>query len=423
MKKLFVIVSALIILLLLLAACTGPQGPQGELGPAGPAGPEGPQGPPGKEGPAGPEGPSGPVGEAGSGGAAGAEYVGSQTCAGCHSQINEVYAKTGHAHALKKITDGQAPEFPFSQMSDPPQGYTWNDISYVLGGYGWQAIFADANGFIITDEPGKSGNTAYLNQYNLANSALAKEAGFVSFKAGEAELKNDCVECHTTGYTASGSQGDLAGMVGTWQEDGVTCERCHGPGSLHVSNPQAIKPVIDRSGELCAECHQIDDSHQVFVKDGFINHAQQSAELAKGKHLLLDCSDCHNSHTGAVQLKQAGTAVSQLECTNCHYNAANNQKVAMHKSFPCTSCHMPPAVINAWGDTEKFTGDMPTHLFAINPFLTSQFSDDGLTSQPQISLDFACKHCHGGGFASVKEDDLLKSTATGYHELQPAAVP
>jgi hypothetical protein len=337
--------------------------------------------------------------------------------------VNEVFAKSGHANALKKVSDGQAPQFPFSQLGDPPQGYTWADISYVLGGYGWQAIFSNQDGYIITDEPGKSGNTAYLNQYNLANSALAKEAGFVSFNAGEADLKNSCVECHTTGYSASGSQGDLPGIVGTWKEDGVTCERCHGPGSLHVSNPQAIKPVINRSGELCAECHQVDDSRQVYAKDSFINHAQQSAEIAKGKHLVLDCSDCHDPHTGANQLKQAGMAVGLLECTNCHFNSANYQKVVMHKSFPCTACHMPPMVINAWGDIEKFTADMPTHLFAINPQQVGQFSSDGATSLPQISLDYACKHCHNGSFATVKEDALLKEKATGYHEPQVEPTP
>lgn len=413
MKKTFILAGLLILMVALLAACAGPQGSVGEMGPAGPAGPEGPQGPAGKEGPAGPAG----------AGLSSAEYVGSEICAGCHTEIAAAHSQSGHAYALSKVVDGQTPEFPFSNLTDPPQGYSWTDISYVLGGYGWQAIFVNQAGYIITDEPGKSGNTEYLNQFNLKNEALDKNAGFVSFMAGQAELKNDCVACHTTGYSANGSQDELAGIVGTWKEDGVQCERCHGAGSLHISSPQAVQMPIDRSAQFCGECHQANDSGQITVKGQFINHAQQYAELSKGKHLVLDCTACHDSHSGVVQLEQADLPTSKLECANCHYKAKNYQKVALHKNFDCTQCHMAPMVQNGWGDAEKFTADMPTHLFAINPLQTGQFSEDGTTTLAQISVDYACKHCHGGGLGMPKEDALLISTATGYHEPQAPVAP
>jgi hypothetical protein len=413
MKRMLFAVCILAILILTLTACAGPQGDPGAIGPAGPPGPEGPQGPAGKDGAPGPAGAD----------LSGAEYVGSQVCSGCHAEIYNLHANSGHAHALSKIASGAAPDFPYSQLSDPPQGYTWEDISYVLGGYGWQAIFANKDGFIITDEPGKSGNAEYGNQYNLENKDLEKRAGFVSFSAGEADLKNDCVACHTTGYSPAGNQDDLPGIVGVWKEDGVQCERCHGPGSLHMKNPQGLRMFIERDAEACGECHQVDDSGSLYAKDGFINHTQQYVELAKGKHLTLECSNCHNVHSGAVQLEQAGEPVSKLECKNCHYAQANNHKVAMHKNFACTQCHMPPMVLNAWGDAEKYTADMPTHLFAINPALSSQFSEDGAQVQAQISLDYACKHCHGGGLVMAIEDALLLSTATGYHEPQALPTP
>jgi hypothetical protein len=77
---------------------------------------------------------------------------------------------------------------------------------------------------------------------------------------------------------------------------------------------------------------------------------------------------------------------------------------------------MTPIVQNGWADAVKFTADMPTHLFSINPFQTGQFSSDGTTSLPQISVDYACKHCHNGSFATIKDDELLKAAAKGYHE-------
>ena len=177
MKKSIFLLSGLLVILLLLSACAGPEGPQGPPGPAGPPGPEGPQGPPGLEGPPGPEGAPAESPPPSSGGAAAAEYVGSQTCAGCHSPVAELFSKSGHAHALSKVVDGQAPQSPFQTLGDPPQGYTWDQISYVIGGYNWQAIFTNQDGYVITDEPGKSGNAEYGNQFNFANSALGKEAG------------------------------------------------------------------------------------------------------------------------------------------------------------------------------------------------------------------------------------------------------
>ena len=52
---------------------------------------------------------------------------------------------------------------------------------------------------------------------------------------------------------------------------------------------------------------------------------------------------------------------------------------------------------------------------AINPALTSQFSQDGLTSAAQISLDYACKSCHTPGGDTALPDDTLVQMATGYH--------
>ena len=413
MKKILLAASALILLIIVLTACAGPQGVQGPVGPAGVPGPEGPQGPVGNEGPVGPAGPPGP-------GANGAEFVGSQVCAGCHKEIYDLHSKSGHAFALSKVADGQTPEFPFSQLSDPPQGYSWTDISYVIGGYGWQAIFANKDGYIITDEPGKSGNVEYGNQYNLENKDLKKQAGFVPFEAGQADLKNTCVACHTTGYSPSGSQDNLAGIVGTWKEAGVQCESCHGPGSIHIKNPQGWRMTIDRSSQACGNCHSTDGMGLVAAKNSFINHAQQFAEISKSKHLALDCVDCHDPHSGVTQNQQAENPVTLNDCRNCHYNEANYQKVELHKNFDCTQCHMAPMVISAWGDPEKFTADMPTHLFGINPLQTGQFSEDGASSLPTISTNYACKHCHGGGIATPKDDALLLQTATGYHTPQPA---
>jgi len=409
-------IGAILIVLILTVACAGPEGPQGPPGPAGPPGPEGPQGPPG------PEGPAGPPGQAGEGiteGGVGAEYVGSATCRGCHSDIYDVFINSGHAWKLNPVVDGQPPDYPFSEVPEPPEGYTWADIAYVIGGYNWKARFINQEGYIITDAPGSSGNTEYLNQYNLANPnpVLNRDAGWVTYHSGEENLPYDCGACHTTGYSPQGNQDGMPGIVGTWAEPGIQCEACHGPGSLHVRNPPGVQMVLDRDAELCGQCHIRGAIEAVDAKDGFIEHHEQYEELFQSKHITLDCIVCHDPHQGVVQLRQAEVQTTRTRCENCHLVEASFQDSQIHPNITqCLDCHMPRIVKSAWGDAEKFTGDIRTHLMRINPNQIGQFSEDGTTALSEIGLNFACRQCHvEGGNATPKTDEELIDKAKGYH--------
>ena len=406
----------LLFMVVLLSACAGKQGPAGVAGPAGPVGPEGPQGPAGKEGAPGAQSPAGP---------SGAEYIGSQTCSACHPDISAAVNKTGHPWNQVKIADGISPTYPFTKIIEPPAGYTWNEISYVIGGYNWKALFVDINGYIVTDAPGKSGNADYLNQWNLANVRLDKEAGWVSYKAGTDQLPNNCGACHSTGYSnwpAGSHQDDLPGIVGIWKESGVQCEACHGPGSLHMSNPQGIRMQIDRSNQACLKCH-VRDSDMV-VTDGLIDHTDAFGDLPAGKHTTLACVDCHDPHMGVVQLRQAKQTTTRTTCEDCHWQQASYQKNTVHYGMrvACIECHMPRMIMNATGNPAKFLGDVRTHRMVIDATQIEQFitvfSADGTPAQqvlPEIGLNFACRHCHGSGLGSPKTDEQLLEGARNYH--------
>ena len=146
MKRSYGIVGLCVLFLMLaVVACSG------ETGPAGPAGPEGPQGPPGSEGPEGIPGAPGPPGQDGVSFAP-ATFIGSQACAECHTETYDVFMKSGHPWKLTKVVDGEPPDYPFTEIPGPPEGYTWDDISYVIGGYNWKARFIDQDGFIITGD-------------------------------------------------------------------------------------------------------------------------------------------------------------------------------------------------------------------------------------------------------------------------------
>jgi hypothetical protein len=402
-KKLIVLGGLVTLALLMLAACAGPQGLEGPAGPAGAAGPIGPQGPAGPPGDPGPAGPSG------------AEYVGSAKCGQCHQELYETFMKSGHPWKLNKVVDGQAPDYPFTTLRALPEGYTWDDISYVIGGYKWKARFMNQQGYIITDEPGKSGNADYLNQYNFANSILDQSAGWVKYNSGRENLVYDCGVCHTTGYRSNGHQDDMEGIVGQWAEPGIQCEACHGPGSLHADSPYGILMRVERSSDMCGDCHRRGPQELVDAKGGFIEHHEQYEELFQSKHIALDCVVCHDPHTGVEQLRRADLPTTRTQCENCHWREAK-YRTSM-KRVACTSCHMPYIAKSAWGNAEIFVGDVRAHIMAIDPtqieqFYTVQEGDTEKTySFSQIGLNFACRSCHGNELT----DDELMAEATGYH--------
>lgn len=402
-KKIFITGWLLIATALFVAGCAaGQAGSQGPVGPTGPAGPQGPAGPPGEDA------------------SVRLEYTGAEKCGECHEEAFAKYTLSGHAANFAKIMEGQAPTYPYDSITggvnDPPEGYTWSDISYVIGGYGWQALFVDMNGYLITNPPGETGRNDYANAYHFANETLEESAGWSSYLAGEINLPMDCASCHTTGYHTEGHQNDLEGIVGTWAFENVQCEACHGPGSLHAADPYGFLMVLDRSNQACAECHSRASAAHVEAENGFAQKYQQFDELYNSKHFSLQCIACHDPHASSVHPDpnlNPNVGIRQT-CDTCHWQNRfqNNRK---HFNLACTDCHMPNAGQSALANPEVFTGDLKTHLFSINPDPEApQFNEEGTAFMPYLTLNYACNHCHGT-FATEKEPQELAEIANGYH--------
>ena len=405
MRKVYFILTVLIIITIALAGCAGEDGAQG------PEGPEGPQGPPGPIGADGEQGPPGPAGVDGLSYVP-PQFIGSEACAECHQETYDVFINSGHPYKLSPVIDGQPPEYPFTELNDPPEGYTWDDISYVIGGYNWKARFIDQDGYIIT------GDENATTQYNFYNEELDMGDSWVAYHAGE-EKAYDCGTCHTTGYSSIGNQDNRPGLIGTWAFGGIQCEECHGAGSLHANNPIVIDMKVDRDSESCGSCHSRGETESVNASGGFIKHHEQYEELFQGKHVTIDCVVCHDPHEGVIQLRQAGEQTTRTTCENCHFDILNNQPNELHSSsVECIACHMPKVTKSALGDPDQFTGDIRTHLMAINPTLTSQFNEDGSVAASELALDFACRSCHNSTSNALgpdKTDEELVEAAVGYH--------
>ena len=330
-----------------------------------------------------------------------ARFSGSTSCGDCHDNIYSDYMLSGHPLKIQKIDRG-APSYPSGTspgVPAPPAGMDWSDISYVIGGYGWKARFMDHEGYILTGERDR--------QFNLANDELKLPAGWTGYDPESAPRKPyTCGACHTTGWSETGPDGPhqdgLEGIYGTWQEAGVTCEACHGPGAAHAVKPKQAKLTTKPN---CMACHVRGDVEKIDSDDGLIKHHEQYEELLASPHRAVGCLACHDPHK-STKYNLGGVKGQQTTCVRCHANEGKAVLMAdVHRD--CTNCHMPFtgksafAIKIAHKGGEVPRGDIRDHLFRIKTDPDwNMFTDDGKfvridkQGRAYLSLDYACLGCH-----------------------------
>lgn len=228
-----------------------------------------------------------------------------------------------------------------------------------------------------------------------------------------------CAECHSTDYHKNF---DLASgeYHSQFSEIDVSCEACHGPGSLHVELASRRSLFWDRNVgygltnvlkgsssqrliETCAPCHsrRVQVHADYRAGDEFLNRFDlvlllgglyygdgqiqdevyeygsflQSKMYAKG----VRCTDCHNPHAGDVKLP------GNRLCGQCHqpgkYDGPahhhHDKSAAGSPETLCTSCHMP---------TRTYMGIDARHDHAIR------------VPRPDLTVSLgtpnACNQCH-----------------------------
>lgn len=187
-----------------------------------------------------------------------------------------------------------------------------------------------------------------------------------------------CLVCHVTNYDPA---------TGTWQENGVACEACHGP--MKPDHPKAAMPV-DLSPDLCARCHSAD-------RFGWQNW-QASAHYQRG----MNCTTCHDPHSASLKITRSLTGgaayndASQL-CVNCHKDVSMNFPYSVHQKqgVTCINCHVTHTVKSA-ADAHS----VPDHSF-------------------KASLD-SCNTCHSDQMHSAAQ---ASTTTRPAGASVPAALP
>jgi len=310
-------------------------------------------------------------------------YVGSQSCATCHADLVNQMEASGHPHKLNAVVDGKRPDdHRLTLPENPPAGLAWDDIAFVLGGYGWKVRF-------ITGEQGDYKVVVGEDvQWNIPTEE------WVDYHVGNPTDYNfGCFVCHTTGPDEA---------TNTFAEPGVTCEACHGPGNLHIldaaENPNGVDMSlirIDTRGEACGSCHNrggIDAPAP--ASGGFIRHHEQFNEMQSGGHKNLDCGACHDPHIG-TRGGQVGGIVQN--CVDCHSDLEQHSHPVLNGQPTCVDCHMPWASKSAV-KFHEYKGDVRSHIFKLHVGAEGKdamWDDNGALKRDfGATLDFACYQCH-----------------------------
>lgn len=337
-----------------------------------------------------------------------AEYIGSEACQACHADIYASFRKTGHPYKLNEAKDVQNPDYyPFTTVPNPPPGVSWSDVSMVIGGFWWKARFIDTLGYIITGDS---------VQYNPAT------GGWVAYHSGET-VPYDCGPCHMTGYKDTGHQNGKEGLIGTWALNGIQCEECHGPGSVHQQDPYNVDMVVDRSNGLCAKCHIRGESNKIPASGGFIRHHEQWNEMSRTKHAALKCVDCHDPHIGLHPSNPDRAAAIKLKCENCHIKETESFKNSGINHYgssagpDCIDCHMPKADKSATA-SGPYEGDLRSHLCRINIDPNAEmFTSDGHYANGYLTLEYTCLTCHSDKDKTWAANNAVRIHSSGITDV------
>ena len=323
-----------------------------------------------------------------------AEYTGDAVCFDCHQDEWEGFQEHGMARSFYKMTpDAAVEDFTASPLWHPASGFHYR--VYASNGEFFQEEYRLNKNNVKThqlirrmDYVVGSGNAArtYLTESNgrLYEMPLTwyNQVGKWDFSPGyevfnkrfDRLAPDRCMSCHNS-YPESTPWVD--GKY-TNVPEGISCERCHGPGSEHVDfrlagggsngpdrtivNPAHLSP--DLQMDVCQQCHlqttvsvlrdgrgpfdfrpseRLEDHLAFFSAPDFsqgldvISHAERLAESAcfAAATPKMTCTTCHNPHEG---FRDQGHEYFSDTCIGCH-----EAPLVSHEQdwTDCASCHMP----------------------------------------------------------------------------------
>jgi hypothetical protein len=333
-------------------------------------------------------------------------YVGIEKCSECHADKHSTFIHTGMGLSFDSATrkKSSAQFGPQHMVFDTTSGLFylpfWRDeelyikefslsgkdtthtldkkINYIVGsGQHTNSHLIQENGYIF-----QAPITYYVQEekWDLAPGFETENSRFNRI------LSSECISCHNAMPKMINGSDFKYEEIG----NGIDCERCHGPGELHVKEREAglgvdVKQEIDRTIvnprklswerqiDVCQRCHlqglnllkegkkftdfkpgmvlsnvfdiylpEYEGDHSPFDMANHSDRFQRSACFinSNSESLEFTCISCHNPH---VSIKSTQVAVYNTVCQNCHKtdDCTEESIVLETKNYDCVSCHMP----------------------------------------------------------------------------------
>jgi predicted CXXCH cytochrome family protein len=245
-----------------------------------------------------------------------AQYVGSQSCQGCHGEYHTNYSKTNHAGAFKPLSDypldkpaGQITLFDAS-TPDAPKSATV-DLSNKDIVYG---VMVDD--YII----GKAPEGFKDKIYRVAKLEKSGDKWAIH-PAKDVDVNKDGTKDYTAETFSCGNCHAPGIGIGS-KEYGINCESCHGPGGNHVSAADKKGTMISAvAKDACNSCHASNPSKNaqgVWLANTHYGTRNYFANKHSSSAMLNNCQTCHGSHNVNASGSLLRTDKPQDLCAKCH---------------------------------------------------------------------------------------------------------
>lgn len=312
------------------------------------------------------------------------EYAGDQACAHCHREIYAKYRATAMAQASGPIAGNViAGEFTHAASRvhykiEEQDGRVWlrldrgapeemhaaRELLYFIGsGHRGRTYVFEQDGFYFESPVNWYGQKRIWD--------MAPAYGTAKHAPLNLPLAASCVWCHVSApqSPATGTENQYAEPL--MRQQGIGCERCHGPGAAHAKgNGAAVNPAklsAERRDSICMQCHM--EGNAAVVQPGklltdfrpgedlrdYIHYfvvesagtgpraASQFEALAQSQCKrksgdALSCTTCHDPHASPVEGEKA--AFYSQKCVACHASA-KPQDAHFAEGRDCVACHMP----------------------------------------------------------------------------------
>ncbi len=302
-------------------------------------------------------------------------YVGNAACAPCHAEIAQAYAPTPMANS-SGLVKGELRAGRF-RHSESKTEYQIEPSGRVTAARGAVTVMRQLDYFIGSGAVGQSfvsSKNRFLFQAPVTwYSQLARWDVSPGYEHDEASRWNrpiqpECLNCHSSQIRSSpdylNSYADPP-----FAQNGIGCERCHGPGSDHVQgkgtmvNPAKLEPA--KRDSVCAQCHMsgevridrtgkrwmdyrpgtlLSDFAAYFVTEGLSDLKATSyvEKLSASRCKLaskdrLWCGTCHDPHRVPAPAKRV--AWYRTQCLSCHATSSCG------RPGDCAACHMPKSKV------------------------------------------------------------------------------